>query len=58
MSICYIEQCQFLKGIGPVGARASSDTVPHPVVLSTQHAKTLGFQFYLKLKMLLSTAEL
>lgn len=58
MFIYCIEQHQFLKCIGPVGARASSDTVPVPVVLSTQYAKTLGFHLHLKLKNLVSTAEL
>lgn len=74
MFIYYIEQRQFPKCISPVGARASSDTVPVPVVLSPQHAKTLGFHLssrsesstcetlgfhlYLKLKIFLSTTEL
>lgn len=34
-----IEQHQFPKCIGPIGARASSDTVIVPTVQSTQHAK-------------------
>lgn len=57
MFIYCIEQHQFLKCIGPVGARASSDTVPVPVVLIMQRAKTLGFHPYLKLKILLSTTD-
>lgn len=58
MFIYCIEQRQLPKCISPVGARASSDTVPVPAVLSPQHAKTLGFHLYLKLKIFLSTTEL
>lgn len=59
MFIYCIEQCQFLKCTGPVGARAFSGTVQVPAVPSTQHEKTLGFlHLYFKLKILLSTAEL
>lgn len=43
-----IEQPRLPKCISPVGARASSDTLPVPVILSPQHAKTVGFHLYIE----------